>query len=276
MRTDLHIHTTASDGRWTPRQLVEHIQSTEIRLFAVADHDILAGAIQAAELARQANLAFIPAVEISTKINTDGYHILAYGVDTNNVILNQLLAANQKRLNWADDELLRRLAQAGYPIDLAAYDDYQNDRTRGGWKSLNFLIDVGLCRDAKDFFENLFTPFAPPPPDFPHPAQACSIIRAAGGLPVLAHPGTAWYKQGVSEQALAPFIEFGIAGLECYTCHHDQATTQTCLAFCKRHDLLITGGSDYHGGFVGRQLGVPVINLEDLHLGPLLKYVNHD
>ncbi len=274
MRADLHIHTTASDGCWTPQQAVEQVRATGIGLFALADHDSLAGVPPAAELAREAGLAFLPGVEISTQLNGHGFHVLAYGVDLANDPLDQLLAENRARMEWVDDELLRRLAKAGYPVDLEAYAAYQQDHSRGGWRALNFLIDAGLCRDTQDFFERLFVdPIRPPSPDFPHPAQVCDLVRAAGGLPVLAHPGVSWYQQGVSDEALTPFLKFGIAGLECYACHHDPATTQTCLDFCERHDLLVTGGSDSHGGFVGRQLGVPIIHLDDLRLGPLEAHI---
>ncbi|HIQ01394.1 MAG TPA: hypothetical protein EYH30_04600 [Anaerolineales bacterium] len=90
---------------------------------------------------------------------------------------------------------------------------------------------------------------------------------------MLAHPGLSFHRQGVSEESLAPFPDFGIAGLECHAHYHDPATTQTCLDFCTRHNLLITGGSDCHGGFAGRELGVPPVEVEDLRLGPLAERI---
>jgi len=270
MRADLHIHTTASDGRWTPREVVERVRAAGIGLFAVADHDAVDHVRPTAQEAHRAGLSFLPAVEISARLNGTGVHILAYGVDPDHPDLRRLVEANRRLLDWANEETLRRLARAGYPIDLEAYAAYRHDPSRGGWKALNYLIDLGLCRDVRDFFDRLYVdPYRPPDPEFPHPAEVATVVRAAGGVPVLAHPGMSLRKQGVTPETLTPFLESGIAGLECYSPYHDPRTTQACLAFCVRHDLLITGGSDCHGGFAGRQLGVPPVHLEDLRLGPL-------
>lgn len=272
MRADLHIHTTASDGTWTPQEVVEHVQAAGIGLFAVADHDTLEGALAVADIVRRTPDAprFLPAVEISTLLDGALVHILGYGVRPDHPSLNDLLRANRARLEWVNEETLRRMARAGYPVDLKAYTVYQNDPRRGGWKGLNFLIDSGLCRDVRDFFERIFVdPVRPPIPDFPHPAEAVAQIREAGGVPVLAHPGGSLRHLGPIEEALAPFLEFGIAGVECYTPYHSPETTARCRAFCARHDLLVTGGSDCHGAFAGRPLGVPPVTVDDLRLGPL-------
>jgi predicted metal-dependent phosphoesterase TrpH len=274
MRADLHIHTIASDGCWTPTEVVTRVRAAGIGLFAVSDHDALVSVGPTARLARQAGLAFLPAVEASALVDGTGVHVLAYGIDPADPALTELMEANTARLKWLNEETLRRLAGAGYPVDLEAYSDYRCSPTRGGWKALNFLIDGGLCRDVHDFFDRLFVdPVRPPQPDFPHPAEAAAVIRAAGGLPVLAHPGASLRGRDVDERTLAPFLEFGIAGLECYSSYHDAATTEACLAFCARHDLLVTGGSDSHGGFAGRRLGDPPIDTTDLRLGPLAEHV---
>jgi hypothetical protein len=78
---------------------------------------------------------------------------------------------------------------------------------------------------------------------------------------------------GVTEETLRPLLDFGIAGLEYCAHYHDEATTRFCLEWCDRHDLLITGGSDSNGRFVGRELGVPVVDSADLLLGELVERV---
>ena len=85
----------------------------------------------------------------------------------------------------------------------------------------------------------------------------------------MAHPGGSMRREGISEEKLDRFLGFGIAGLECYSPYHDEATTRFCLDWCARHDLLVTGGSDCHGGFVGREVGVPIVDTADLRLGEL-------
>lgn len=270
MRADLHIHTVASDGCWDPEQVVAQVRAAGIGLFAVADHETVANVGPTAEAARRAGLSFLTGAEISAQMNGTAVHILAYGIDPAHPGLNELLQANLERLNWVNEETLRRLADAGFPIDLQAYAAYPDDRSRGGWKGLNYLIDLGICRDVHDFLERLFVPpIRPPMPDFPQVGDVAEIVRAAGGWPVLAHPGMSLRHQGITEDTLRPFLEMGIAGLECFSSYHDEPTTRTCLDFCARHNLLVTGGSDCHGGFAGRRLGRPPVRLEELRLGPL-------
>jgi len=266
---DLHIHTVASDGRWTPEQVVVEVQVRDIGLFAIADHDSVASVSLAETLAREAGLAFLHGVEVSTLLDGHLFHVLAYGFDLDNPTLVALLRANRAKLDQQNDDIIRRLLTAGYEIDLDDYAAYKYDHTRGGWKVLNFLIDRGFCTGPRDYFSKLMAHLPAEWPSFPHPAEAIAIIREAGGVPVLAHPGASLRHTGVTGEVLCPFLDFGIAGLECYSHYHDEATTCFCLDWCKRHDLLITGGSDCHGGFVGRELGVPAVDITDLRLGEL-------
>ncbi|MGC9398750.1 MAG: PHP domain-containing protein [Anaerolineae bacterium] len=270
MRVDLHIHTTASDGRWTAEQVVAGVQAEGIELFAVADHDSVGNVLRTERLAQEAGLAFLRAVEISTLDDGALFHILGYGVDPTDGALRALLSEHTEKMAAVDAEDIRRLIELGYPLDYEEYLSYDYDRTRGGFKSLNYCIDRGLCTGPRDFFVRLRAELGHRWPEFVHPREAISIIRGAGGHPILAHPGESLAKRGgLSEAALVPFLEYGIEGLECYSQYHEAAMTAFCVEWCKRRDLLITGGSDYHGGFVSRRLGVPRIDLSDLRLGPL-------
>jgi predicted metal-dependent phosphoesterase TrpH len=108
-------------------------------------------------------------------------------------------------------------------------------------------------------------------PNFAAPDQAVRIIQRMGGTAICAHPGRCIRDGGIG--LLEQLIDCGVAGLECYSPYHDEAMIHRCLAFCRRHDLLVTAGSDCHGGFVGRPLGEPEAHIDDLNLGPLLDYV---
>ena len=269
MRADLHIHTTASDGCWTPERVVVEVQARGIGLFAISDHDSVASVLPAEALAREVGLAFLRGVEVSTLLDGHIFHILAYGFDLGNPTLAMLLQENEAKLARTSGDTIRRLVAAGYEINLDDYAAYEYDRTRGGWKALNFLIDRGFCTDVRDYSRNLVAHLPVEWPSFPHPAEAIAIIREADSVPILAHPGISLRHTGVTSETLCPFLDFGIAGLECYSHYHDEAMTCSCLEWCTRHDLLITGGSDCHGGFVGRELGVPAVDTADLRLGEL-------
>jgi predicted metal-dependent phosphoesterase TrpH len=270
VRVDLHLHTTASDGRWMPEQLITNVRQAGIGLFAVTDHDSLDSLAEIRQRVRGTGLRFLPGVELSARQDEQLYHLLAYGVESTEPELASFVAANASRLMGAGDEAVRLLAAAGYPVSLKEYAAYTWDRRRGGWKSLNYLIDIGLCRDVRDYFDQIFGgELAHPLAEFPPPERVIALARQAGGVVALAHPG-ALFSNGLDERRLDWLVDMGVEGLECYSFHHSEATTRQLLDYCRRRDLLITGGSDCHGGFAGRPLGLPPICVGDLRLGVLL------
>jgi predicted metal-dependent phosphoesterase TrpH len=269
MKVDLHIHSQASDGTWSPAQLVEQVRAAGIDIFAAVDHDCMASVAACEALALESGLRFLRGVEISTTMNGNLYHMLAYGFDSSNIALRRLLDSNYRQHEATDLECLHILQRDNFPVDLGAYEAYENDPARGGWKALNYLIDLGICTGVDDFLSRLFGKHRPMPfPTFPSPAEIVAIIVAAGGVPILAHPGAQWLNN--IEAVLEDFRHAGIRGLECYTSYHNPDAAQRFVAWCRRHDLLITGGSDCHGDFVpNRKLGVPPITDNDLRLGEL-------
>lgn len=274
MRVDLHIHTTASDGSWTPEKLVAEVHKAGIGLFAVTDHDTVKNITPVRQLAAEAGIAFLSGVEISTTVGGRSFHILGYGVDPGAEDLQSILRHNTELLERVDHDSIRKLIADGYNIDYEEYCSYRHDPARGGWKSLSFLIDKGFCRDVQDFFGNLFTPekglaF----PVYLPPGEVIGAIKAAGGTAVLAHPGSDFHGPAL-EETLDYFGHEDIAGIECFHPGHDDATIRRVVAWCRKNDLLITGGSDCHGNFVPqRRLGVPFVQLAQLQLGALTERI---
>lgn len=271
MKVDLHIHTTASDGSWSPRELVAEVIAAGIGLFAVTDHDSIDNLSETRILAEQADLLFVSGVEICSTLRGQQFHLLGYGFDPLSPVLISLLKKNTELMEQADEESIRKLIAQGLPIDYDEYQAYQHNPKRGGWKSLSYLTDKGLCTDVKGFFANLFSAergivF----PDFPPPREIIETIHQAGGKAVLAHPGSAFHGAQL-EETLDYFADEAIDGVECFHPCHDKATSAQALDWCRRHGLLVTGGSDCHGSFVPeRRLGLPEISLEWLHLSGLL------
>jgi len=271
MRVDLHIHTTAADGRWPPERVISEAQLRGLTLIAVADHDTVGSVRRCAELASDAGIRVLRGVEVSSALNGCLFHILGYGFDLDHPGLAKLLRENTEKLDRADDSVIEGLVARGFDIDLAEYAAYEYDRSRGGWKALNFLIDRGLCADVRDYLERVRPDRAVPP--FPHPREVIGTIRQAGGAAIAAHSQAAMEGARVSEELFERFLEWGVAGLECYHPNHDEAATALCLEWCERKGLLITGGSDCHGGLVGREMGVPQVVWADLRLGDLERRV---
>ncbi|MEM5770438.1 MAG: PHP domain-containing protein, partial [Bacillota bacterium] len=274
VKVDLHIHSTASDGSWRPQELVAEVDKAGIGLFAVTDHDTVASIIPVQQWAAEAGLVFLPGVEVSTTAGGKSFHILGYGIDPGAAALQQLLRHNTELLERVDHDSIRKLIAGGFAIDYAEYCAYRHDPVRGGWKSLSFLIDKGFCRDVQDFFTNLFTverglDF----PAYPPPAEVVGAIHAAGGVAVLAHPGSDFHGAAL-EETLERLGHEELDGVECFHPGHDEATTRRVLAWCRAKGLLITGGSDCHGSFVPqRRLGVPPVRLDQLRLGKLAERI---
>ena len=267
LRADLHLHTTASDGRWPPEQLIDEVQRAGIGFFAVTDHDSLGSLVETARLVRGSGLRFLPGVELSSRLNGQTYHLLAYGFDPENTNLKDLVSSNNAQLTGSSDEAIRLLADLGHRVSLSDYAHYSWDRRRGGWKGLNYLIDQGICTDVHDYFR-IFDEIGHPQAEFPLVDEVVKCVHQASGLVILAHPGASFYN-GIDAGRLDLLVEMGVGGLECFSFHHDQATTWAFLEYCRRRDLLITGGSDCHGGFAGRAIGVPPVFADDLRLGRL-------
>ncbi|HEX3044566.1 MAG TPA: PHP domain-containing protein, partial [Bacillota bacterium] len=145
LKTDLHLHTTASDGTWGPEKLVQNIRNTGIGLFAVTDHDSTENLADTARLAKEHGLEFINGVEINTTYNGRNYHILGLGIDPANTKVQRILAMNKKLLEEKDDDFIKYL-ETEYPaVSFSEYESYINHKERGGWKALNYLMDKRLC-----------------------------------------------------------------------------------------------------------------------------------
>ena len=156
-KVDLHIHSTASDGTWTPQDLVNAAQGAGLGIIAVTDHDSTANVCETVRCAKEAGITCIPGVEICSTKDGISFHILGYGIDTANKPLQELLAHNTHLLEQKDDDSVQLLIKQGWPLDFEEFKNYAYDRRRGGWKSLAYLIDKGLCTGVNDFFKRIFT-----------------------------------------------------------------------------------------------------------------------
>lgn len=275
-RADLHIHTCASDSRWAPDQVVAGCLDEGIDLLAVADHDNTANVATAERLAINAGLSFLRAAEVSSTAEGVLVHILAYGVDIDNPRLQTLLAENRAQDEAKRQADVQRLTTLGYEVTLEGYIAYKNERTRGGFKLLNYLIDQGIVTDIHDYARTISPQLEKQWGDFAHPADAIEVIRGAGGIPVMAHPGGSLRAHGgVTDQNMTQMLNYGLAGFECFSRYHDINTMGACLQFCYKRELIVTGGSDFHGHLLGRRLGSPQVRTDQLRLHEIVGRIQH-
>jgi len=267
LRADLHLHTTASDGTWMPEEVVLAAKKAGIGIMAVTDHESIDNVLATEKLAVNMGIKFYRGVEISTTYGENSYHVLGYGIDVTNKGLLELLQHNTYLLEQKDEDSIAVLVDKGWPITLKDYHAYSYDRGRGGFKSVNYLQDKGLCKGVDDFFKDIFTKnndleF----PQFPAIDETIKIIHAAGGSAFLAHSASDFHGLGL-EITLSALSGQNFDGFECYHSGHSVEDTATLVRHCLEHNKLISGGSDCHGTFVpSRRIGLPVIYENDIRM----------
>lgn len=260
---DLHIHTNASDGTWDIKETIAVIIEKNIKYFSITDHDTIENSLEALKYIPR-NRKFVLGSEISSTYKGKEYHILAYDFNPENEALKKLLKDNQLIRKKYNDDLIKYVKEYEVVNDVSDYDNYMWDLARGGWKSLNYLIDKGVVADLNSYFE--LVEISQLKLEFNSPKVVIEKIHQAGGYCILAHP-SAYGEKYIKENFLETWIAFGIDGLECYSPYFEEINDASYyVKFCKKNNLMISGGSDCHGKFNDRFIGVPKVTWKDTTL----------
>lgn len=245
MRIDLHTHTTASDGLLNAPALVAEASARGVGLLAVSDHDTTASVDAAMEAGRGVRVEVWPAVELSCDIDVGEVHVLGYFVDHRLSWFQALLERlRDGRLHRAE-RMVERLAALGAPVDFARVAALADGGAIGRPHVARVLVEAGWVRDLPEAFDRFIGRHGPAYVERVKltPAEAVTIIRGAGGLAVLAHPG--W---GRHDALIPALVASGLDGIEVYYPDHTPALVAHYVALAQQHGLLVTGGTDFHGG----------------------------
>ena len=244
MRIDLHTHTTASDGLLNPEALVQLARDAGVTVLAVADHDTTAGVDAAVAAGKRLEVEVIPAVEINTDVGEAEVHVLGYYIDHAQGWFQEFLAELRDGREHRAAKMVGKLNALGIPIAYARVRAMAEGAV-GRPHVARALIELGAVRNTEEAFQKYIGRGGPAYVERMKvtPEDAVRVILRAGGVAVLAHPG--W---GVRDDLLPPLVEAGLEGLEAYYPDHTPAMTAHFLALAKRYDLLVTGGTDFHGG----------------------------
>ncbi len=264
-RIDLHTHTTASDGTLTPPELLVQAEAIGLRALAIADHDSTAGFQSLLDLKIvPKSLELIPAIEINAEGDLGG-HLLGYFLDAGHAGLQQQLSHYRAmRLDRAR-AMVEKLAGLGIVLDFERVVALAHGGSVGRPHIADALIEKGVVRSRKQAFNRFLKKDGPAyiPGESPSGSEAIALIRAAGGIPVLAHP--CYY---TTDNLIERLAERGLMGLEVYYPEHSRPLTQRYLEVARRLNLVATGGSDFHGPRTGRTVlacvEVPEGVLDDL------------
>jgi predicted metal-dependent phosphoesterase TrpH len=252
---DLHTHSTASDGTDTPAHLVRRAKAAGLTALALTDHDTVAGVAEAAAEAARVGLEFLPGIEISASYPRPGVmHLLGYGVDPHHPALRHLCRRLQDARHERNLFLVEELNAVGVRFD---YDELVE--VAGGPEQAGC---IGRPHFAKLLFLKGYIPHVNAAYKYylgntgrfrfdrrePEPAEAIRIVREAGGLVSLAHPNQL-RKRNFAElaQEISNLARVGLEAIEVVYNDHRESFVQELKELCRRHDLLMTGGSDFHG-----------------------------
>lgn len=252
---DLHIHSTASDGTCAPSELLQMAAGLGLQAIAITDHDTLEGIRAALGGALPEHLRLLSGVEISTKA-PDGFpmggslHILGYGVDVNDAPLQQALDELKQARDSRIPRIIERLNHVGVPVTMQQVMEQVGQGNPGRPHVARAMILAGVVADINEAFDRFLSKGQPAYVDkYRIPCRrALDLIHGAGGVAVLAHP---YLVPGGRGEALTPFVEhlcsIGLAGIEIYYPQHTPQDVALYLEVARRFDLLMTGGTDFHG-----------------------------
>jgi predicted metal-dependent phosphoesterase TrpH len=255
---DLHLHTYYSDGQASPAEILHHAAGMGLQTVAITDHDNMHAFPEAIKVAQSLGIELVPGVEMTSHwdtcpspdryINGRDIDILGYFVDPNNDQFNALtrLALSDSRSRV--EECCTVLTKAGYPLDIYDVLD-ENPRYVGAAQIISALCHKGLSTDWKSGLMLFLEYSRQVHPCSQSVKQVIDAIHAAGGVAILAHPisvscGGGW----LPAEQLGHLVDLGLDGLEVYHPRLDYAARQHFLALAKDFDLLVSGGSDEHGG----------------------------
>lgn len=244
MITELHCHTTASDGVLSPTDLVELAVRRKVEILAITDHDTT-DAWEPASQAAEGRLELWPAIEINcSEPGPYEVHVLGYFVRPDHRALQEALAKLREARQGRIGRMVDNLNRLGIDLELADVQKLSQGPSLGRPHLARALVERGVVADLNEAFDRFLALGQPAyePRYSLRPREAIQVITESGGLPVLAHPGLIG-----TDEFLEGYVEAGLRGLEVYYPQHEGDQVARYRELARRYRLLATGGSDYHG-----------------------------
>jgi len=241
---DLHLHTLFSDGTYTPKKLVQEAKRVGLSVIAIADHDTIDAIDLAQEAAKDNEIEVLPALELTAEHLNQEIHILGYLIDHNQKQLIRKLSTLRENRVKRIYKIAEKLNGIGINLNAQSVFDISGYGTVGRLHVAKAMVKEKLVGSIYEAFQKYIGDKSPGYVlGFRLSAkEAITLIKNAGGIPVLAHP------YSLNNDGLIPeFVDCGLMGLEVYYPEHSPSMTKKYLDFTKKYNLLATGGSDCHG-----------------------------
>ncbi|MGB3788583.1 MAG: PHP domain-containing protein [Phormidesmis sp.] len=239
---ELHSHTTRSDGSLTPTELVNFAVEKGVKALAITDHDTMAAWEEATQAAADQDIEIVPGLELSTVYNERSMHILGFYPDQAKLDapLRERVEGRKRRAR----KMAEKLAALGYPIELP---DMSSAMAPGRPHIANALRQAGHVSSHNEAFDRFLKDDGPAyvPYEKFTAQEGIELLLSCGAVPVWAHPCI--FRGGTVETILPILVEAGLMGIEVYHPTHSVSQTRKLEEYCQTYNLLMTGGSDYHG-----------------------------
>ena len=244
---DLHLHTTASDGRCSPLELVEQAAAAGLSVMAATDHDTTASVEEVRLLAAQRGIESIAGIEITAVEDGRDIHVLGYFLNPGDAQFLEFLAGQRRTRVDRVHAIAARLAELGMPVDLRpalASAGQHTARAIGRPQVARAMVDAGHVATTREAFDKWLGRDQPAfvPRSGPSPETVIAMIHRATGIASLAHPA-----RTLIDDRIPALRDAGLDALEAYHSDHDAATAARYRLMANELGLLMTGGSDYHG-----------------------------
>ncbi|MBS3740884.1 MAG: PHP domain-containing protein [Candidatus Cloacimonetes bacterium] len=246
MKLDLHTHTTASDGSYTPNELVKTAISNNLKYLSITDHDNIEALEEISEIPDKLN--FINGVEISAEFSKT-LHILGYNFNKNNLKLNKKLNELQDYRKNRNHKMLANMKNRGFHITWEELKEEAKGEIVGRPHFASLMDKKGYVNSYQEAFDKYLKKGAPLYLNKKRlaPDTAIELILQSNGIPVMAHP----YQTQLDEEDLESLIKklrsYGLQGIEVFYSQHTDKQIEQYLKYAKKYELVITAGSDFHG-----------------------------
>ncbi len=245
---DLHSHSTASDGTFSPSELVRHAVAQKVSFLALTDHDNTSGLNEALSAASDYDLSLIPGIEISVTWSKQTVHILGLCIDSSNKILQTGLLNLMEYRDWRATEIARRLDKAGISGAFEGANKYRSGRIFSRTHFARFLVETGQAKSIRDVFKHFLVPNKPGhvPGKWATLEDCLSWIKLAGGIAVIAHPVRYGFTATRLRKLLSEFKELGGSAIEVVSGSHSKDDIRYMAELAEQYDFYASCGSDFH------------------------------
>lgn len=244
---DLHLHTTASDGRLSPAELVARAAAAGLTTISVTDHDTVAAIAEATDVAATASIRVVPGIELTAVDQERDVHMLGYFFDPASATLASLLERQRALRVSRVREMAARLDALGMPVDVEAVllsAAARPGASVGRPQLARALIEAGYVSSVQEAFDAWLASGRPAfvPRTGPSPVAVVEAVHEAGGVASMAHPGVTR-----RDDLIRPLVDRGLDAIEVYHSDHSPQDEQGYRGIASRLGILVTGGSDFHG-----------------------------